>query len=64
MENMLVVHAGSVSCEKLRGFFCNSYNVVTIKGKNIDAKLKIVGGNFVDFEEIVKRREILQASDI
>jgi len=50
IEDMLVVHAGSVSCEKLRGFFCNSYNVVKIEKKKIDAKLKIVGGNYVDFE--------------
>jgi len=64
VEDMLVVHAGSVSCEKLRGFFCNSYNVVTVKGKNIAARLKIVNGDFVDFDEIVKRREILQESDI
>ena len=64
IEDMLVVHAGSVSCEKLRGFFCNSYNVIKIRKKKIDAKLKIVGGSYVNFEEIVKRREILQASDI
>lgn len=64
MEDMFVVHAGSVSCEKLRGFFCNSYNVVDVKGRTIKARLKIVGGDFVDFEEIVKRREVLQASDI
>ncbi|MDH7477114.1 MAG: metallophosphoesterase [Candidatus Bathyarchaeota archaeon] len=64
IEDMLVVHAGSISCEKLRGFFCNSYNVIEIKNKKIDAKLKIVGGGYVDFKEIVKRREILQASDI
>jgi 3',5'-cyclic AMP phosphodiesterase CpdA len=64
MEDMLVVHAGSVSCEKLRGFFCNSYNIVTVKGKKVEAKLKIVNGDLVDFGEIVKRREILQESDI
>ena len=64
MEDMFVVHAGSVSCEKLRGFFCNSYNVMDVKGRKIEARLKIVGGDFVDFEEIVKRREVLQASDI
>jgi 3',5'-cyclic AMP phosphodiesterase CpdA len=64
IEDMLVVHAGSISCEKLRGFFCNSYNVIEIKNKKIEAKLKIVGGGYVDFKEIVKRREILQASDI
>jgi len=64
IEKMQVVHAGSVSCEKLRGFFCNSYNVIEIKNKKVDAKLKIVGGGYVDFKEILKRREILQASDI
>jgi 3',5'-cyclic AMP phosphodiesterase CpdA len=64
IEDMLVAHAGSVSCEKLRGFFCNSYNVIEIKDKKIDVKLKIVGGGYVDFKEIVRRREILQASDI
>ncbi len=64
IEEMRLVHAGSVSCEKLRGFFCNSYNVITIKKNEVDAKLKIVGGGFVDFNEIVKRGEILKASDI
>jgi len=64
MEDIFVVHAGSVSCEKLRGFFCNSYNVATIEKNKVDAKLKIVNGEFVDFSEIVKRREILQESDI
>jgi Icc protein len=64
MENMHIVHAGSVSCEKLRGFFCNSYNVISVEGKKVEARLKIVNGDFVEFDEIVKRREILQASDI
>jgi 3',5'-cyclic AMP phosphodiesterase CpdA len=64
IEDILFVHAGSVSCEKLRGFFCNSYNVINIKDGKIEAKLKIVGGEFVDFGEIVKRREVLQEADI
>jgi len=64
IENMQVVHAGSVSCEKLRGFFCNTYNIIEIKNNTVDAKLKIVGGGYVDFKEIIKHREILQASDI
>jgi hypothetical protein len=38
--------------------------VVTVSKKKVDAKLKIVGGGCVDFAEIVKRREILQESDI
>jgi Icc protein len=64
LENMLVLHAGSVSCAKLRGFFLNSYNVITVNKGKIDAKLKIVNGDIVDFNDIVRRREILEASDI
>jgi len=64
LENMLIVHAGSLSCEKLRGFFLNSYNVITVKEREIEAKLKVVDGEFIDFNEIVKRREILEKSDI
>jgi len=54
----------SISCEKLRGFFCNSYNVIEIKNNTIKAKLKIVGGGYVDFKEIIKQREILKPSHI
>jgi hypothetical protein len=61
---MLVLHAGSVSCAKLRGFFLNSYNVISVEKGKIDAKLKIVNGDVVDFNEIVRRREIIEASDI
>ena len=61
---MQVIHAGSVSCEKLRGFFYNSYNVIEIKGRKIMPRLKIVGGDYIGFSEIVKRREILQPSDL
>jgi 3',5'-cyclic AMP phosphodiesterase CpdA len=64
IEDMLVVHAGSVSCEKLRGFFCNSYNVIKIEKNKIDARLKIVNGEFVEFDEILKRREVLKASEL
>ena len=64
VENTKVLHAGSVSSEKLRGFFCNSYNVIDIRKDKVEEQLKIVNGDFVDFREIVKMREILQASDI
>ncbi|UCE95258.1 MAG: metallophosphoesterase [Candidatus Bathyarchaeota archaeon] len=64
IENLEVVHAGSVSCKKLRGFFYNSYNVIKIRKKRIVAKLKIVNSDFVDFDDIVKMREVFQESDI
>lgn len=64
IEDMLVVHAGSISCEKMRGFFHNSYNVINVEKGKIEARLKIVNGEFVDFDEIVKRRETLEALDL
>lgn len=64
IDETQVVHAGSVSCEKLRGFFCNSYNIITVKKRKIEAKLKIVDGELIDFAEVMKRRELLQAQDI
>jgi 3',5'-cyclic AMP phosphodiesterase CpdA len=64
IEDMQVIHAGSVSCEKLRGFFLNSYNVIEIKNRKIEVKLKIVGGDYISFEEVIKRREILQSTDV
>lgn len=64
IEEMQLIHAGSISCEKLRGFFCNFYNIIKIENKKIDAKLKIVGGGYVDFKEIMKHREILDSSRI
>ena len=64
LEDMQVIHAGSVSCERLRGFFLNSYNVIEVRKKKIDAKLKVINGEFVSLDEIVKRREVLEESDI
>ena len=58
IEDMQVIHAGSISCEKLRGFFHHSYNIIEIKDGKIDAKLKIVGGEYVDFNDIVKGRGV------
>lgn len=64
IENMHVVHAGSISCQRLRGFFLNSYNVIEIKSNTIKPRLKIVDHGYVNFEEIKKHREIFQPQDI
>ena len=64
LEETDVIHAGSVSSEKLRGFFLNSYNVITVTDTTVDAKLKIVDGEYIDFTDIVKRRQILESPDI
>ena len=56
---MKVVNAESVSSEKLRGFFCNSYNIIEINKGKINEKLKIVDGDLVEFDDIVKMKEVI-----
>jgi 3',5'-cyclic AMP phosphodiesterase CpdA len=54
LDGTEIIHAGSVSCLRLRGFFKNSYNIIDIHGKKVEAKLKIVGGEELDFEEVLQ----------
>ena len=44
MGKMNIVYAGTVSTNRLRGFYQNSYNMIEIKNSGIQASLKIVGG--------------------
>jgi len=57
MGNSLIINAGTVSSERFRGFFANSYNVIRIEGNKIDARLKVVGGRTMDFKELLTGRE-------
>ncbi len=43
-NNLLIANAGSVSSERVRGFFENSYNIIKIEDGNISVDLKVVGG--------------------
>ena len=44
MGKMNIFYAGTVSTNRLRGFYQNSYNIIEIKNSGIQASLKIVGG--------------------
>lgn len=46
--------SGAISTIRLRGFFENSYNVIKVEKGRIQPKLKIVGGKFMDFEELIE----------
>jgi len=52
INNTPVVHAGSLSSERLRGFFANSYNIIKVGKSGYKASLKIVGGPKIDFNKI------------
>jgi len=41
--NLSIVNAGTTSSERMRGFFENTYNIITIEKNKIKVDLKIVG---------------------
>lgn len=49
-----IVNAGTVSSERVRGLFANTYNIVTVSGRRISVDLKIVGGKKIPIESIVE----------
>ena len=53
-KNLQIVNAGTASSERVRGFFENTYNIITIEGKNVHVDLKIVGGKRMPLDDIVK----------
>jgi 3',5'-cyclic AMP phosphodiesterase CpdA len=53
VNNTPIVHAGSLSSERLRGFFANSYNIIKVGKNGYEASLKIVGGPKIDFDRII-----------
>ncbi|HDI07081.1 MAG TPA: metallophosphoesterase [Candidatus Bathyarchaeota archaeon] len=54
LENLTIVHAGSLSSRRLRGFFKNSYNIIKIDKNHVDVKFKVVDGPKLDVNEIQK----------
>jgi len=55
VRNLTILHAGSVSSERLRGFFHNSYNTIEVSKDEIEAKLKVVGGRSTSFKEVLEK---------
>jgi len=56
-----IIHAGTLSSERLRGFYSHSYNILDVRDDSIRAKLKIVRGQSMSFDEVVKGRTRLPA---
>ena len=51
--NLLVVNAGTATSERTRGLFENTYNIISISGKEIQVDLKTVGGKRIPLGDIV-----------
>ena len=56
LKSLTVVNAGTATSERIRGFFENTYNILTITGKKIQIDLKIVGGKRISMDEMVNNR--------
>ena len=52
-DSLTVVNAGTATSERVRGFFENTYNILTISNKKVQVDLKIVGGKRLSIDEIV-----------
>lgn len=51
---LLVVNAGTATSERTRGLFENTYNIISVSEGSIRVDLKIVGGERIPIDEIVK----------
>ena len=49
-----IVNAGTATSKRVRGLFANTYNIVTVKDRKIQVDLKIVGGERMPIEDIVR----------
>ena len=53
-NTLSIANAGTVSSERVRGFFENSYNIVNVENGTFRVDLKIVGGKRMRLQDIVK----------
>ncbi len=53
-NTLSIANAGTVSSERVRGFFENSYNIVNIENGTFRIDLKIVGGKRMQLRDIAK----------
>ncbi len=54
IEGINVINAGTVSSERTRGFFVNSYNIIDIRENEIRSHVKIVGGKKIKLKNVLK----------
>ncbi len=59
INEMLIAHAGTVSSERTRGYFANTYNIVEVNEKSGGAKvwLKVIGGKKIEMSRIVTEKK-------
>jgi 3',5'-cyclic AMP phosphodiesterase CpdA len=58
LGSLIIAYAGTVSSERMRGFFKNSYNIIDVHRDRVEITLK-VGGESMSLKDIVKAREVV-----
>ncbi len=56
LKSTQIIHAGTLSSERLRGFYAHTYNIIQTGRGAIRSKLKIVDGKTLTYDEVVKGR--------
>jgi 3',5'-cyclic AMP phosphodiesterase CpdA len=57
---LTLAYAGTASSERMRGFFENTYNIITVDKGKVNVDLKVVDGERIPLYDLVKRHEITQ----
>ncbi len=60
---LTIAYAGTTSSERMRGFFENTYNIISVDKGKVSVDLKVVNGERIPLYELVKRHAIAQLSD-
>ena len=59
INELQIVHAGTTSSERTRGYFANTYNIIDVNESNGEAKtwLKIIDGKKIEMQQVVRENE-------
>lgn len=60
---LTIAYAGTTSSERMRGFFENTYNIISVDKGKVSVDLKVVNGERIPLYELVKRHAIAQLGD-
>lgn len=60
---LTITYAGTTSSERMRGFFENTYNIISVDKGKVSVELKVVNGERIPLYELVKRHAIAQLGD-
>lgn len=52
LGNLPIIHTGTVSTNRLRGFYQNTYSIIQVENGKVRASLKVIGGRECTFNQV------------